>query len=60
MIKKKEKNELRNLLQEKFDMELISKVILGGPVVKKASDEQLKRLFQRFLKFILFKFTLLN
>ena len=41
--KEKRKNELRNLLQEKFDMELISKVILGGPVVKGASDEQLKR-----------------
>ena len=40
--KEKRKNELRNLLQEKFDMELISKVILGGPVVKGASDEQLK------------------
>ena len=57
--KEKRKNELRNLLQEKFDMELISKVILGGPVVKGASDEQLKD-FQRFLKFILFRFTLLN
>jgi len=40
--KEKRKNELRNLLQEKFDMELISKVILGGPVVKGASVEQLK------------------
>ena len=47
MIKKK-KNELRNLLQEKFDMELISKVILGGPVVKGASDEQLKRFSEIF------------
>ena len=40
--KEKKKNELRNLLQEKFDMELISKVILGGGVVKSSSDEQLK------------------
>ena len=46
--KEKRKNELRNLLQEKFDMELISKVILGGPVVKGASDEQLKRFSEIF------------
>ena len=36
------------MLQEKFDMELISKVILGGPVVKGASDEQLKRFSEIF------------
>jgi phospholipid transport system substrate-binding protein len=46
--KEKRKNELRNLLQEKFDMELISKVILGGPVVKGASVEQLKTFSEIF------------
>ena len=48
MIKQKRKNELRNLLQEKFDMELISKVILGGPVVKGASHDQLKKFSRDF------------
>ena len=46
--KEKRKNELRNLLQEKFDMELISKVILGGGVVKSSSDEQLKKFAEVF------------
>ena len=49
--KEKRKNELRNLLQEKFDMELISKVILGGKVVKNSSSEQLKK-FAEVLRFI--------
>ena len=46
--KEKRKNELKNLLQEKFDMELISKVILGGGVVKSSSDEQLKKFAEVF------------
>jgi phospholipid transport system substrate-binding protein len=46
--KEKRKNELRNLLQEKFDMELISKVILGGSVVKNSSDAQLKKFAEIF------------
>ena len=46
--KEKRKNELRNLLQEKFDMELISKVILGGGVVKSSSDEQLQKFAEVF------------
>ena len=46
--KEKRKNELRNLLQEKFDMELISKVILGGSVVKNSSSTQLKKFAEIF------------
>ena len=46
--KEKRKNELRNLLQEKFDMELISKVILGGNVVKNSSSAQLKKFAEIF------------
>ena len=46
--KEKRKNELRNLLQEKFDMELISKVILGGSVVKNSSSAQLKKFAEVF------------
>lgn len=46
--KEKRKNELRNLLQEKFDMELISKVILGGSVVKNSSSAQLKKFAEIF------------
>ena len=46
--KQKRKNELRNLLQEKFDMELISKVILGGNVVKNSSSAQLKKFAEIF------------
>ena len=46
--KEKRKNELRNLLQEKFDMELISKVILGGKVVKSSSSSQLKKFAEVF------------
>ena len=46
--KEKRKNELRNLLQEKFDMELISKVILGGSVVKNSSNAQLKKFAEIF------------
>ncbi len=46
--KEKRKNELRNLLQEKFDMELISKVILGGNVVKNSSSDQLKKFAEVF------------
>ena len=46
--KEKRKNELRNLLQEKFDMKLISKVILGGSVAKSASENQLKKFAEVF------------
>ena len=46
--KEKRKNELRVLLQEKFDMELISKVILGGNVVKSSSSAQLKKFAEVF------------
>ncbi|MBF96835.1 MAG: hypothetical protein CMJ13_06400 [Pelagibacterales bacterium] len=46
--KEKRKSELQNLLQEKFDMQLISKVILGGKVTKTASEEQLKKFSQVF------------
>ena len=46
--KEKRKNELRSLLQEKFDMDLISKVILGGKVVKSSTSEQLKKFAEVF------------
>ena len=46
--KEKKKNELRSLLQEKFDMDLISKVILGGKVVKSSTSEQLKKFAEVF------------
>ena len=41
--KQKRKNELQNLLQEKFDMQLISKVILGSKVTKSATSDQLNK-----------------
>ncbi len=46
--KEKRKNELRNLLQQKFDMQLISKVILGSKVSKGASEQQLKKFAEVF------------
>ena len=46
--KEKRKNELRSLLQQKFDMELISKVILGGSIVKSSSNEELKKFAELF------------
>ena len=46
--KQKRKNELQNLLQQKFDMKLISKVILGGKVTKSASVEQLNKFSEVF------------
>ena len=48
MISKKEKNELQNLLQEKFDMQLISKVILGSKVTKSATSDQLNKFSKAF------------
>ena len=46
--KQKRKNELQNLLQEKFDMQLISKVILGSKVTKNASSDQLNKFSKAF------------
>ena len=46
--KQKRKNELQNLLQEKFDMKLISKVILGSKVTQNASVEQLNKFTKVF------------
>ena len=46
--KEKRKSELRTLLQEKFDMELISKVILGGSVVKNSTSDELKKFAEVF------------
>lgn len=46
--KQKRKNELQNLLQQKFDMKLISKVILGSKVTKNASVEQLNKFSEVF------------
>ena len=46
--KEKRKSELRTLLQEKFDMELISKVILGGSVVKNSTSDELKKFEEVF------------
>ena len=46
--KQKRKNELQNLLQEKFDMQLISKVILGSRVTKSATSDQLNKFSKAF------------
>ena len=46
--KQKRKNELQNLLQEKFDMQLISKVILGNKVTKSATSDQLNKFSKAF------------
>ena len=46
--KLKRQNELQNLLQEKFDMKLISRVILGGNIVKNASNLQLENFTKAF------------
>ena len=46
--KQKRKNELQNLLQEKFDMQLISKVILGSKVTKSATSDQLNKFSKAF------------
>ena len=46
--KQKRKNELQNLLQEKFDMKLIAKVILGSKVTQNASVEQLNKFTKVF------------
>ena len=46
--KQKRKNELQNLLQEKFDMKLISKVILGSKVTKSATSDQLNKFSKAF------------
>ena len=41
--KEKRKRELQNLLQEKFDMQLIAKVILGKEVSKSMGKEKLNK-----------------
>lgn len=46
--KQKRKNELQNLLQEKFDMQLISKVILGSKITKSATSDQLNKFSKAF------------
>ena len=46
--KQKRQNELQNLLQEKFDMKLISKVILGNKITKDLSDEKLAKFSKVF------------
>ena len=46
--KQKRQDELQSLLQEKFDMQLISKVILGSKVSKSASDSQLSWFTEAF------------
>tara|TARA_B100001248_G_scaffold261782_1_gene254260 strand:- start:4181 stop:4792 length:612 start_codon:yes stop_codon:yes gene_type:complete len=46
--KQKRKDELQNLLQEKFDMQLISKVILGSKVTKSATSDQLYKFSKAF------------
>ena len=46
--KQKRQDELQNLLQEKFDMKLISKVILGNKVTKAASEDQLNKFSDTF------------
>ena len=46
--KQKRQNELQNLLQEKFDMKLISKVILGNKITKDLSEEKLAKFSKVF------------
>ena len=46
--KQKRKNELQTLLKEKFDMQLISKVIIGKEITSKSSDSQLKKFAEVF------------
>ena len=46
--KQKRKNELQALLKEKFDMQLISKVIIGKEITSKSSDSQLKKFAEVF------------
>ena len=46
--KQKRQNELQNLLQEKFDMKLISKVILGNKITKDLSEEKLSKFSKVF------------
>ncbi len=46
--KKKRKQELRNLLQEKFDMSFISKVILGKEISKNTSQDKLENFAKIF------------
>ena len=41
--KEKRKNELQNLLQEKFDMPFIARIILGREVFKNTSEEKFKK-----------------
>ena len=46
--KQKRQNQLQNLLQEKFDMKLISKVILGNKITKDLSEEKLSKFSKVF------------
>ena len=46
--KNKRKQELRNLLQEKFDMRFISKVILGKEISKNTSQDKLENFAKIF------------
>ena len=46
--KNKRKQELRNLLQEKFDMRFISKVILGKEISKNTSPDKLENFAKIF------------
>ncbi len=46
--KSKRKKELQKLLQEKFDMKLISKVILGKNIIQKSSKEKLDKFSKVF------------
>ena len=46
--KNKRKQELRNLLQEKFDMSFISKVILGKEISKNTSQDKLENFAKIF------------
>ena len=46
--KNKRKQELRNLLQEKFDMSFISKVILGKEISKNTSPDKLENFAKIF------------
>ena len=57
--KEKRKKELQNLLQEKFDMPFIARIILGKEVFKILPKKNLRN-FLIYLKFILSKFILLN
>ena len=41
--KEKRKKELQNLLQEKFDMPFIARIILGKEVFKNTSEEKFKK-----------------